>query len=381
MDGNQLCDSLFFFFCGNSCQVYGRYKRRRPQVPARNRARARLQLTEEQRQQPACQIRPPCLLAAMVAHLPRFPLLLLFVYLGVHVPAAHGDPAQPQTTTYDANICSNSMCGSVDIHYPFYMSRKRADYSGYYPCGYTGLEISCEDRGPTGTPVIQLGGHNYTVQNIFYERSAIILVDSDVLVPDKCPRVSHGVISFGEVGLRYNNSSDEALTFFFGCEAGLPDGYDMYRINCNGGKSPFGDGASFVLAPDDHGKALEQELAAYCKNLSVPVRSEVLLKVMASNSASFRSGGYGDVLKQGFELLWLPTEECHPCEQSGGKCSYNHYRQFLGCLCSHSNSKVGHPSCRPSEFFKTILRFDPLRFLHSLHCPHSRNFALVIFIS
>ena len=136
-----------------------------------------------------------------------------------------------------------------------------------------------------------------------------------------------------------------------------------------------------MLTPDDHGKAQEQELAAYCKNnLSVPVRSEVLM-VMARNRTNLRSGGYADVLKQGFELLWLPTEECHPCEQSGGKCSYNHYRQFLGCLCSHSNSKVGHPSCRPSESFKTILRFDPLRFLHSLHWHYSRNFALVIFIS
>jgi len=299
----------------------------------------------------------------MVAHLPRFPLLLLFVYLGVHVPAAHGDPAQPQTTTYDANNCSNSMCGSVDIHYPFYMSRKRADYSGYYPCGYTGLEISCEDRGPTGTPVIQLGGHNYIVQNIFYERSAIILVDSDVLVLDKCPRVSHGVISFGEVGLRYNNSSDEALTFFFDCKAGLPDGYDMYRINCNSAKSPFGDGASFVLAPDDHGKAQEQELAADCKNLSVPVRSEVLLKVMASNSASLRSGGYGDVLKQGFELLWLqPAEECHPCEQSGGKCSYGQDGRFLVCLCSDGTAGslncTGHGASTAPRSGKSI-RTDP----------------------
>ena len=121
-----------------------------------------------------------------------------------------------------------------------------------------------------------------------------------------------------------------------------------------------------MLTPDDHGKAQEQELAAYCKNnLSVPVRSDVLM-VMARNMTNFRSGGYGDVLKQGFELVWLPSEECRPCEQSGGKCSYNQYRQFLGCLCPHSNSKVGHPSCRPSKPFKTILQFDSLRF-----CRHS----------
>uniref|UniRef100_A0A0Q3PME3 Wall-associated receptor kinase C-terminal domain-containing protein n=1 Tax=Setaria italica TaxID=4555 RepID=A0A0Q3PME3_SETIT len=148
--------------------------------------------------------------------------------------------------------------------------------------------------------------------------------------------VSHDV-SFDEVWLRYSTSSKDNLTFFFGCDP-APAGLDMYRIDCNGLKSPFDDGASFVLTPD-HGKAQEHNLAAYCKNLSVPVRSEVL---KSSNKTSFTSGGYGDVLRQGFELAWLPTDECHPCEQSGGKCSYNQYRQFLGCLCS-SNIKVGHP--------------------------------------
>jgi len=275
----------------------------------------------------------------MAAHLPRFPVLLFF-FLAVHVAAAHGDPAQPQAT-YDASICSSSLCGSVNIRYPFYSSRKRADYSGYYySCGYTGLEISCQDRGPTRTPVIQPGGHNYTVQNIFYDRSAIILADSDVLEPGKCPGVSHEV-SLDEVWLSYNDSSDDTLTFFFGCDVGPLDGLDMYRINCNGVKSPFGDGASFVLTPDDLDKAPEQELAAYCKNLSVPVRSEALLT--ASNKTNFTSGGYGDVLKQGFELLWLPTEECHPCEQSGGKCYYNQHMRFLACLCS--DGKVGNLNC------------------------------------
>ena len=64
----------------------------------------------------------------MAAHLPRFPVLLFF-FLAVHVAAAHGDPAQPQAT-YDASICSSSLCGSVNIRYPFYICRKRVDYSG-----------------------------------------------------------------------------------------------------------------------------------------------------------------------------------------------------------------------------------------------------------
>ncbi|CAO2204430.1 unnamed protein product [Urochloa humidicola] len=283
----------------------------------------------------------------MAAHLlqPRLPVLL-FVFLAVHVPASHGDPAPP-LNTYDDSMCpESSRCGDVPIKYPFFLSntiRYIADYNYNdtpYACGYTDLEISCQGPGPAGTPVILLDSESYTVLNISYDKKTIILADSDVLRgagSSKCPAVSvsHDV-SFGKVWMRYSTISNDNLTFFFGCDP-APAGLDKYRIDCNGSKSPFGEGASFVLTPDDHDKAEEHDLAAYCKNLSVPVRSEVL---KASNKSSFTSGGYGDVLKQGFELVWLPTDECHPCEQSGGKCSYNQYKQFLGCLCSNSNSKV-----------------------------------------
>ncbi|CAO2166003.1 unnamed protein product [Urochloa humidicola] len=284
-------------------------------------------------------------------HQTRLPVLL-FVFLAIHVPASHGDPAPP-LNTYDDSMCpESSRCGDVHIKYPFFLSntiRYIADYNyndAPYACGYTDMEISCQGPGPAGTPVIRLDSESYTVLNISYDKKTIILADSDVLrAGSKCPTVSHGV-RFGEAWLRYGTSSNDNLTFFFGCDP-APAGLDKYKIDCNGS---FGGGDSFVFTPDDH--AQEHDLAAYCKNLSVPVRSEVL---MASNRSNFTSGGYGDVLKQGFELIWIPTDECHPCEQSGGKCSYNQYRQFLGCLCSHSKSKVGHPSCIPRHGDKKMI--------------------------
>lgn len=96
----------------------------------------------------------------MAAHLPRLPVLR-FVFLAVHVPASHGDPAPP-LTTYDDSMCpESSRCGDVSIKYPFYLSntiRYIADYSYNtpYACGYTDMEISCQGNGPTGTPVIRL---------------------------------------------------------------------------------------------------------------------------------------------------------------------------------------------------------------------------------
>ncbi|PAN29136.2 hypothetical protein PAHAL_5G199800 [Panicum hallii] len=304
---------------------------------------------------------PPRLLAAMAAHLPRFPVLLFF-FLAFHVAAAHGDPA-PLPTTYDGSMCpESSSCGNVSIRYPFYLSsttRNSTDYSynyNPYSCGYTDLEIFCQDEGPTGTPVISLGGDNYTILNIDYGSKTIILADSDVLVGGSCPAVRHGV-SFNKMWL-HNTSSNANLTFYFNCYSTRRDGEVLppdlvtYEIGCNF-KSPYADGASFVFTPDDNDKAKEHALDqdGRCKEVvSVPVRSEVL---MARNQSVLVTGGYAEVLWYGFELEWnrATTDECYLCEQSDGKCAYSQKREFMGCLCS--NGKVGHLACRPSKFPKT----------------------------
>ncbi|CAL4961993.1 unnamed protein product, partial [Urochloa decumbens] len=282
-------------------------------------------------------------------HLPRLPVLL-FVFLAVHVPASHGDPAL-LPTTYDDSMCSDSiMCGRVSITYPFYLSnamRETANYSGSYSCGYTDLNITCQGEGPSATPVIRLSGESYTVQDISYDSRSIILADSDVLVGGSCPAVRHN-ITFDEVWL-YNTSSDGDLTFYFGCaslDPALLGGLDKYQIDCKGFKSPVpGGGVAFVFTSVDHEKAQQYNLASRCEEVvSVLVNGDVL-KDMAGNWTNFTSGGYGYLLKQGFELNWsrMATDQCSLCEQSGGKCSYSQNMTFLGCLCH--NGKVTYPYC------------------------------------
>ncbi|PVH38205.1 hypothetical protein PAHAL_5G198300 [Panicum hallii] len=298
---------------------------------------------------------PPRLLAAMAAHLPRFPVLLFF-FLAVHVAAAHGDPA-PLLTTYDGSMCpESSSCGNVYIRYPFYLSSTTRNITGYntsYSCGYTDLEIFCQDEGPTRTPVIFLGGYMYTILNIDYDSNTTILADSDVLVGGSCPAVRHGV-SFNKMWL-HNTSSNDNLTFYFSCYSTRSHGVELppddlitYKIGCNL-KSPYADGASFVFTPDDHDKAKEHALDQdwSCKEVvSVPVRSDVL---MARNQSVLVTGGYAEVLRYGFELEWnrATTDKCELREQSGGKCAYSQKREFTACLCS--NGKVGHPECRPTR--------------------------------
>jgi len=302
-------------------------------------------------------VNPPWLLAAMAAHLPvppRLPVLLLFVFLAVHVhlPASHAvSPSLP--TTYDGSICSkSSMCGGVNISYPFYLSdatREIADYGYNYSCGYTDLKISCQGEWPTETAVISLGGENYTVQHIFYDTRTIILADSDVLPGGSCPALRHNV-SFDELWL-YNSSTFHNLTFFFGCDT-VPFGLEEYKIKCPGFKGPpdAGKGDSFVLVTDEHAMNLEQELARNCNMIvTVPARADVL--IAASSQENFTSGGYGDVLKRGFELEWNringSEDGCQRCEESNGQCAYGEYREFLGCLCD--GGKVGNPDCKRSS--------------------------------
>ncbi|KAJ1284870.1 hypothetical protein BS78_03G238100 [Paspalum vaginatum] len=277
------------------------------------------------------------------------PLLSYLLLLGVHVPASHGSSAQ-FPPAYNASICSEtSICGSVNISYPFYLTtaiRESTDYKSSYSCGYTDLKIFCKgEGGPKATPVIRLGGDGYTVLNISYDSHTITLADSDMLGNASCPAVRHDV-SFDDVWL-HNTSSNANLTFVFDCGSDIPPGYSRYRIDCDGFKSPFGGAASFVFTSDDDDKGEEHELAAiYCKEvISVLVNSSFL--VMSSNDRTmFTSGGYGDVLKHGFELGWNYTTRDHcylQCEQSGGRCAYSQDREFLSCLCS--DGKVGNPNC------------------------------------
>ena len=87
-----------------------------------------------------------------------------------------------------------------------------------------------------------------------------------------------------------------------------------------------------------------QELATNCSEVvTVPARGDVLMA--ASNQSNFTSGGYGDVLKRGFELEWsrITEDGCHLCEESNGQCAYIQNRVFRGCLCH--GGKAGNPDC------------------------------------
>ncbi|CAO1945597.1 unnamed protein product [Urochloa humidicola] len=316
-------------------------------------------------------------------HQPRLhPVILLlpFVSLLAQCPGSHGTPALPPT--YDASMCVDSpssfWCGGVEIHYPFYLANSTA-YHGAAPsfsCGYTDLKIACQDNGTTTeTPIIQLGQDSYTVQAIFYNNNSLLLADTDVLSGNGggCPRIRRNV-SFDDawLHLRSNTSSshDSNLTFFFGCypklggggadPGGVPalgfDTAEKHRISCGEfSNNPPGAGDSFLFAADELDKAQEYVLAAHCEEVAtVPVRSEVLADLVASGDPSvLAKGGYGDVIRQGFELVWSrnTTGQCYRCESSGGRCAYGYDKAFVGCLC---NGEVGEPYCKNGSYTRQV---------------------------
>jgi hypothetical protein len=139
----------------------------------------------------------------------------------------------------------------------------------------------------------------------------------------------------------------------------VPQQFDTYKIKCVS-PADAGPGDSFVLFADEPDRYLVQELAANCRDVvTVPVRGDVLMAA-SNNQSNFTSGGYGYVLKGGFELEWsrLTADHCQQCEESYGRCTYSQSREFMGCLCYEG--KAGNPDC------KHIASSKPLNLLKDL---------------
>ncbi|GJN18026.1 hypothetical protein PR202_gb05140 [Eleusine coracana subsp. coracana] len=258
-------------------------------------------------------------------------------------------------------MCSySSRCGSVDIRYPFYLANATKVITAVnktYSCGYTDLKISCRDDGETETAIIQLGQFTYTVKNISYEASTMILADPDAFRNDGnygCPIIRHNV-TFSREWLSYTGSYD-TLAFFFGCYSGdsAPPGFNAYQISCPGFSNSSSGGASFVFSSDQLDATREHDLDKHCDDIvAVPIRRGSLEGM--SNRPALQSE-YGSLLRDGFELAWSPTTVggCYRCEESGGRCVYNQNKLFLGCLCS--NEKVETQYCSNSSASSTKSR-------------------------
>ncbi|CAN6336898.1 unnamed protein product [Urochloa humidicola] len=270
------------------------------------------------------------------------------------VAAAVSFAASGETLYNAAGACrpSSVPCGdSVDVHYPFFLANASDTIDGYTAlsyCGYPGMAIACDG----GRATLKLKDNNYTVLAIDYDKHTVTVADADVLHGGAagggdCPRVTHNVSVPAETSLNLSTAANDKLFFFFGCvftAGGVapPPPVIIARINCS--SFPEWDGVSYVAAEND--VPPQDEWPRACEEaVVVPVLKDLLL--MGSHGEylpRLNSGGYGKLLKKGFQLTWDPSRgPCSLCEQSKGQCSYDQSSGFSGCLCS--DGRVRNPAC------------------------------------
>jgi hypothetical protein len=266
------------------------------------------------------------------------PLLVchrLLLVLLLWAAASHGDDSGD---TYDPSICLSEpyTCGSVSFSYPFYLSTKKQELNGYQnsSCGYPGLGFVCDDD----KPILQLNGaDNYTVKSI--AGSTATLADTEV-VNASCPRVDHNVTFAEGAWLDHPASTVDYLFFFLGCNI-VPGIFqpDIEPITCSSFVNYPGR-LSFVLP---NGSVTAGNWSQQCiMVIQVPV---LKYDPVDPQNYTWRSTGYGEVLRQGFQVSWedkKPTA-CAQCEQSNGQCTYRQTGDFLGCFCT--NGQINDQNC------------------------------------
>ncbi|KAM0892466.1 hypothetical protein ACQ4PT_025761 [Festuca glaucescens] len=260
------------------------------------------------------------------------PLLIchrLLLVLLLSVAGSHGDSSMCLSEPYT--------CGGINFSYPFYLSSERTELNGYQnsSCGYPGMGIACDDD----KPILIDSGQNYTVKSIDGARVNISLADPEV-VDGRCPRVDHDVTFGPGAWLDFPAGTVDYLVFFLSCyfEPGLQPPA-IGTIRCSEFVSGV-PGLSFVL-PNASVPAGNWSQA--CRQV---IRVPVLKYEHADpNDPAWGNTGYGDVLREGFQVSWDDNRPapCTQCEESKGRCAYNQNGGFLGCLCT--NGQINDKYC------------------------------------
>ncbi|XP_047060955.1 LEAF RUST 10 DISEASE-RESISTANCE LOCUS RECEPTOR-LIKE PROTEIN KINASE-like 1.2 isoform X1 [Lolium rigidum] len=187
------------------------------------------------------------------------------------------------------------------------------------------MGIVCDDD----KPILQLDGvNNYAVKSVEGSRANVSFADPEAV--GSCPRVKHNVTFSQGSWLEFPNTTVDYIFLFLSCyfDFNLVKPDSIEQITCSGFAS---SGMSFVLP-----------------NASVPagnwsracglVTKVPVLKydpVDPNDDSTWLNTGYGDVLRQGFQVSWdNRSAECIQCERSNGRCGYKQSGDFLGCLCA-----------------------------------------------
>ncbi|XP_066365562.1 LEAF RUST 10 DISEASE-RESISTANCEUS RECEPTOR-LIKE PROTEIN KINASE-like 1.2 [Miscanthus floridulus] len=279
-------------------------------------------------------------------------LYLVVVVAAVSLSLAAPVVADEAYYNYILGACQKSSfrCSdSVDVCYPFFLANATSviegdtAYAESY-CGYPGMPIACEG----GRATQKLKGDSYTVLDIDYGNHTLMVAEADALSGGECPWVTRNPVNNPRSRtcswLNLSDTANDNLVFFFDCvfTAATPRPPSaLLPINCS--SLPERDRVSYVV--DEPDLSAQDEWPLACKEpVVVPVLKDRLLSPDEDYLSRLNSDGYGQLLKQGFQLTWDPTAgPCFLCEQSKGQRGYNQSGEFVGCLCS--DGSVHSPDC------------------------------------
>ncbi|GAB2214613.1 hypothetical protein Droror1_Dr00018968 [Drosera rotundifolia] len=245
-----------------------------------------------------------------------FPSLILLCFVMCFLVL----PQNSQSLQYSGqnlyNSCIPKSCGNESISYPFYIVDQQ-DPS----CGYPGFKLMC----PNKTPVINIFGGNFIIQDIFYQNQSV-RVSYSAFLDSNCSSIDN----------LHNLTLSDAGEFMFA------DSYSNITLLVNCSKVGKGRQGAYNFKCTRNGNGEEVRWAAYdgqgagfqCADGS---GSPISVPYEGGKSAD---DDVLSVLRRGIILNWT-ADNCAPCSNSGGRCGWND-SMFL-CYC---HDRVHANSCR-----------------------------------
>ncbi|XP_078181804.1 LEAF RUST 10 DISEASE-RESISTANCE LOCUS RECEPTOR-LIKE PROTEIN KINASE-like 1.2 [Carex rostrata] len=226
--------------------------------------------------------------------------------------------ALSQSESVGIQACTPVKCGSVNISYPFWVSKQQPDY-----CGYPSLEINCHDERPF---LVQSYNSNYYIDRVFYDNSSFVLINSVLVNGATSCFIPHFNVSLG-LGPMVISEINKELVFFFNCGQIEPLPVEYLPVPCVAQQSDGGN-ESFVrllqnYSDDPSGRG---ELLSNCSISRIPVSGW-------NGSTVYQ---YTTLVSDGF-LVELMVSNCSDCRKSGGQCGFNTTTSTFMCNCPDRN--------------------------------------------
>lgn len=220
------------------------------------------------------------------------------------------------------SACEPFTCGNItDLSYPFWFD-SRPEY-----CGHPKFKLNCQGDNAT----INMASQDFRVIDVNSTTRTLTIARMD-LWGTKCPN------EFNNFTLDYAvfnyTSNDVNSTMLYNCD---PLVYTPPPVNLS---------TSLEFDCPAKGYPIEAYFLLISEKWfnwsALGCRVSIIVPVLGVAVKSFMEEAIdpGDVIDQGFEVEWEPTEGglCNNCKISGGRCGYNISLEEFTCFCPNQSN-------------------------------------------